>query len=445
MGFFDFLKKKEFQRIKELESENAQLQSRISALEKYLPLESIEQEIELLNQKKEFIQKDYNDLKNKYSQALETYQNLRNQINIYRDDLEIADFGIYEPHFSFDTSEQFKEKILLVRDRMKTMIKNEHAVLGGEDISWNGSLSQGQAMVKRQKKLMLRAFNGESDSFIANVEWNNVIRMEERLDKSFDAINKVYEKQGIAISHNYKNLKLDELRLTYEYRKKIQEEKEEQRAIREQMREEERAEREIEAARLKAEKEEMMYLKALEKARKEVGTAVGEKQRELLQRIAELEAGLVDAETLKQKAISMAQQTKMGYVYVISNIGSFGDDVYKIGMTRRLEPLDRVRELGDASVPFPFDVHAMIFSENAPELETKLHNVFSENRLNMTNYRREFFNVSLDKIEEEARKIGAKVEFTKLAEAVEYRESKKIKELLKQKTEKEILEFPETI
>ena len=269
--------------------------------------------------------------------------------------------------------------------------------------------------------------------------------MEERLNKSFEAINKVYKDQGISISEIYKEYKTWELQLTYEYKKKLQEEKEEQRAIREQMREEERAERELEAARIKAEKEEIMYIKALEKARKEIGTAVGKKQEELLQRIAELEAGLIGVETLKQKAISMAQQTKMGYVYVISNIGAFGDDIYKIGMTRRLEPTERVKELGDASVPFPFDIHAMIFSENAPELESKLHNVFANERVNMTNYRREFFNVSLDRIEEEAKKLGAKVEFTKLAEAEEYRESQILKKQINQQTMQNIKEFPDTI
>ena len=310
------------------------------------------------------------------------------------------------------------------------MIKEDSAVDGGHNITWNGSLSKGQSMVKREKQLMLRAFNGETDSFIANVDWNNILKMEERLNKSFEAINKVYKEQGLAISEVYKSYKVWELQLTYEYKKKLQEEREEQRAIREQMREDERAEKELEAARIKAEKEEIMYIKALEKARKEVGTAVGKKQEELLQRIAELESGLLGVETLKQKAISMAQQTKMGYVYVISNIGAFGDDVYKIGMTRRLEPTDRVKELGDASVPFPFDIHAMIFSENAPELETKLHNIFVDNRVNMTNYKREFFNISLERIEEEAKKLGAKVEFTKLAEAKEYRETQALKKKL---------------
>lgn len=455
MGFFDFLKKKEFQRIKDLETENsslkgdvaqlqtqiAQLQSRVGVLEKYSPLEKIDLEIETLHRKKDFVQKDYDDLKSKYSQALKTYQNLRDKISIYQEDLDLCEYGVYQPHFDFDTSEEYKEEIRAIREQQKEMIKEKTAFYGGEGVSWNGSLSQGQTMVNNQKRLMMRAFNGESDSFIANVDWNNIKRMEERIEKSFETINKVFQKQQIRISISYKKLKIQELQLTYEYRRKKQEEREEQRAIREQMREEERAEREIEAARINAEKEQAMFLKALEKARFEMGTAVGKKQEELLKRIAELEAGLVNAETIKQKAISMAQQTKMGYVYVISNIGSFGENVYKIGMTRRLEPMDRVRELGDASVPFYFDVHAMIFSEKASELENKLHSVFAENRLNLVNYRKEFFNVPLERIKEEAEKFGAKVEFTMIAEAQEYRES------LKQRTQPipQEMEFPNSI
>ncbi len=445
MGLFDFLKKKELDRIKELENRVKELEAKNNSLSKYLPLTDIESQIEKLEQDKINISKEYENLRFHYHKALATYEELKKKISIFEDDLELAEYGVYQPHFSFETSEEYKQKILFYRNEAKAMIKEGSAVNGGDNITWNGSLSKGQAMVKREKQLMLRAFNGETDSFIANVDWNNIKKMEERLNKSFEAINKVYKEQGLAISEVYKGYKVWELQLTYEYKKKLQEEKEEQRAIREQMREEERAEREFEAARIKAEKEEIMYIKALEKARKEIGTAIGKKQEELLQRIAELEAGLVGVETLKQKAISMAQQTKMGYVYVISNIGAFGDDIYKIGMTRRLEPTERVKELGDASVPFPFDIHAMIFSENAPELESKLHNVFANERVNMTNYKREFFNVSLDRIEEEAKKLGAKVEFTKLAEAEEYRKSQILKRQINQQTIPDIKEFPDTI
>ena len=139
--------------------------------------------------------------------------------------------------------------------------------------------------------------------------------------------------------------------------------------------------------------------------------------------IAELEIKWKEAEERNQRAISMAQQTKSGHVYIISNIGSFGENVYKIGMTRRLEPLDRVRELGDASVPFPFDVHAMIWCENAPTLETDLHRFFVKTQLNKTNPRKEFFKLSLKDIREKIEGMNVATKWTMLAEAAQYRES----------------------
>ena len=366
-------------------------------------------------------------MKKQYVEGYKTYQSLRKEADIYKETIELAEYGVYDPHFEFDMSEQYKNEIFGIREQQKREIRNGSAVLGGDNITWNGSLSQGAAMVKKEKKLMLRAFNGECDSFIADVDWNNILKMEERIQKSFEAINKIYEKQGISISRAYHRLKLKELRLTYEYKRKRYEEKEEQKSIREQMREEEKARREIEAALIKAQKEEETYQKALEKARKEVNAAQGAQQAKLQSKIAELEARIAEAESNKKRAMSMAQQTRRGHVYVISNIGSFGENIYKIGMTRRLDPMDRVRELGDASVPFPFDVHAIIFCEDAPSLETELHRAFEQKRVNMINPRKEFFNVSLEEIENVVHKNDATIEFTKLAEARDYRESLAIK------------------
>jgi len=251
---------------------------------------------------------------------------------------------------------------------------------------------------------MLRAFNGECDSFVASVEWNNVKRIEERLYKSFDAINSAYKEQGIYITSTYRDLKLKELWLAYEYKKKKYDEKEQQRQIREQMREEEKAAREIEAALQKAEKDEESFQSAIEKAKKDAESREGSEHEKLMKKISELELKLAEVQERKERALSMAQQTKRGHVYVISNIGSFGENVYKIGMTRRLDPQDRVRELGDASVPFQFDTHAMIFSENAPNLEASLHKAFDNKKLNMVNTRREFFAVTLDEIEKVVKK-----------------------------------------
>lgn len=191
--------------------------------------------------------------------------------------------------------------------------------------------------------------------------------MEERILKAFEAINQLGTVMQVSITPTYLDLKLDELRLTHEYEEKRYQEQEEQRRIREQMREEERARREIEKAREEAEREEARFQKALEKARAEAARATGEQLQKLNDQIHSLEARLEEAQQQKERAISRAQLTKSGYVYIISNVGSFGQDVYKVGMTRRLDPMDRVYELSDASVPSPFDVHAMIYSENAPE------------------------------------------------------------------------------
>lgn len=471
MSFFDFIKKRELETIKhqqetiqQLLADKSALEAKVKSLEQYQKIVDLDEEMqrkiretdslvanklsELERQKAEaqntiteYHQK-IDDLKKQYVEGYKTYQSLQKEADIYKETIELAEYGVYEPHFEFDMSEQYKNEIFGLREQQKREIRNGSAVLGGDNITWNGSLSQGAAMVKKEKKLMLRAFNGECDSFIADVDWNNILKMEERIQKSFEAINKIYERQGISISRAYHSLKLKELRLTYEYKRKRYEEKEEQRSIREQMREEEKARREIEAALIKAQKEEETYQKALEKARKEVNAAQGAQQAKLQSKIAELEARIAEAESNKERAMSMAQQTRRGHVYIISNIGSFGENVYKIGMTRRLDPMDRVRELGDASVPFPFDVHAIIFCEDAPTLEAKLHRALEQKRVNLINPRKEFFNVSLEEIENLVHENDATIEFTKLAEARDYRESMAIKKQNRQIYESTTNNYP---
>ena len=225
------------------------------------------------------------------------------------------------------------------------------------------------------------------------------------------------------MSHDYLMLKLEELYLTHEKNVKIQDEKEEQREIREQMREEARAQKEYDKAERDAAKEEEDFQKALEKAREELSKASDEERELLNEKLRKLEADLAEAHSKKERIMSQAQLTRRGHVYVISNLGSFGDDMLKIGMTRRLEPLDRVKELGDASVPFKFDVHAMIYSDDAPSLEKTLHKQFNHRRVNKVNSRKEFFRVGLSQVQDVASALGLEIEFTKLAEAKEYRES----------------------
>lgn len=439
-----------------LSKKNNDLVKNISVLEsKYSGIINIDNEIE--KRKSDFIEtetgfqnqidelrRSLSSLKEKYQTATDVYNELSHQNNLLKDNLEIAEFGIYEPHFDYETSEIFKDKINEVREEQKQLIKDRDAVLGGEGWSVNNSVQKGRTMINKQKKLMLRAFNGECDSFITNVSWNNETRMEERIDKSIIAINKMGETQGLTISSTYSSLKLKELRLTHEYRLKKYEEKEEQRLIRAQMREEEKARRDFEKAQKEAEIEEKMLQQAMKKAQDEIAKASEEERERFETQLAELQIQLKEAEEKNQRAISMAQQTKSGHIYVISNIGSFGENIYKVGMTRRLDPLDRVNELGDASVPFKFDVHAMIYSENAPELENNLHKAFEKNRLNYVNRRREYFNLSLKEIEKIVKENHGEVEFIIEPEAKEYRESVIIREQML-KEGKEIVhehEFP---
>jgi hypothetical protein len=209
-------------------------------------------------------------------------------------------------------------------------------------------------------------------------------------------------------------------------------EREEQQRIRERMRDEEKARREYERAMREAALQKDMFQKAMEQAQLQVQQAGAEQRAFYEQQLAEVTAKWKEAEEKNQRAISMAEQTRRGHVYIVSNIGSFGENVYKIGLTRRLEPQDRIDELGDSSVPFDFDVHAMIYSEDAPALENKLHKHFVIMQVNKVNHRKEFFRVDLAHIREEIETLGIKAKWTMAAEAAEYRETKLIEQKIKE-------------
>lgn len=362
-------------------------------------------------------------LTEEYERARSIYDTLKKEISLLEENLEDISFGLYRPHFSFQTSGEYKAKLEALRDTERQLIRNDRAAVCSTQWTVGGSAKEGARMARQNMKLVLRAFNGECDAALAKVAWNNIGKMEERIRKCCDAINKLGTVLQVSITNEFLELKLDELRLTHEYEEKRYQEQEEQRRIREQMREEEKVQRETEKAREEAEREEARFEKALEKARAQAAQATGEQVEELNERIESLEGQLEKAHQQKERAISRAQLTKSGHVYIISNIGSFGENVYKVGMTRRLEPQDRIKELGDASVPFPFDVHAMIYSENAPDLEGALHQFLEERRINLVNPRKEFFQIPLDEIEKFAKKRGLTVAFTMLAEAKEYRET----------------------
>jgi len=348
---------------------------------------------------------------------------LRREIEAVEEAVEIQSFGFYRPRYGLESSEEYTARLKECRAAQQRMIKDDSAAEYPSNWMLDGSMAKGREMLREHAKLMLRAFNGECDAATGKVSYSNVLRLKQRIEKSFSAINKLGEAKKTCITNGYRDLKLAELYLVHEHREKVQEEKEEQRQIKEQMREEQRAQKEIEDAQRNAEKEEERSRKALEKARLELGEATDAQHAKLESLVAKLEKELSEAIDRKAKSIARAQLTRSGHVYVLSNVGSFGEGVYKSGMTRRFEPLERVYELGDASVPFRFDVHAMIYCEDAPGLEDALHKEFADRRINRVNLRREYFRVSLDEIHAAIAKHHGRVTFVTVPEAEEYRKT----------------------
>ncbi len=345
------------------------------------------------------------------------------------DDLLLQSFGMYEPHYSYALSDDYKSHLKTVRDMQKEAIKAGLAVNGNENWTVNGSSTKGKKMVHDMQKLLLRAFNSECDDAIEHVRFNNIETCEKKINASANAISKLGEMMGISITIRYINLKLEELYLMHEYHLKKQDEKEAAKELRQRQREEAKAAKELAEAKAKLEKEQSHYTNALARLNEQLLKVTTEdEQKDILKKKAELEGQLAKIDVELKDVDYRAANQRAGYVYIISNLGAFGENVYKIGMTRRLDPMDRIDELGDASVPFNFDVHAMIFTDDAPGLEAALHNAFADRKLNFINQRREFFNVTMDEIKNVVRQNYDKtVEFIDVAPAQQYRESLRLR------------------
>jgi vacuolar-type H+-ATPase subunit H len=356
---------------------------------------------------------------------------LKNVIEGYGDEYIVPSRSILD-----DLAEEFGftdagEKLKQARTTSKAMIKEGRAATCDyvEDIRRKTAIA-----------FVIDAFNGKVDTVLAKTKADNVGKLRQEILDSFALVNKNGRAfRNARITEQFRDARLEELRWGAVLVELKDLEREEQRAIRERIREEERARREYEKAIRDAAKDEAKIQAALEKARAEMAQASESQKAKYEQQLADLMEKLREAEARAQRALSMAQQTRSGHVYVISNVGSFGGDVFKIGLTRRLEPLDRVRELGDASVPFPFDIHAMIFSEDAPSLETALHKKFNELRVNKVNSRKEFFRLGLTEIRDAISELGITAHFTLLARAAEYRETLAMERLPREEMEARLL------
>ncbi len=372
------------------------------------------------------LQRTVKQLENNKVETENFLASLREQLAPLEEEVDIQSYGLYQPKYDLGFSTKLKEELDNIRKQQKAMIREKTAIICHRNWTVDGSKAEGRKMTNRQIQLMARAFNGECDSIIPKVRYNSYDRIVNRMTNTYDAINKLGEPHACEIQESYFNLKIDELVVVHQYQVQLQFEKEEQRRINEQNRDEQRAQRELEKARQQAEKEEAQYQNALEKARQEVEQATGRKQEKLHAEIERLNELLLEAQVNKERAISRAQMTRSGYVYIISNIGSFGENVYKIGMTRRLEPTDRVRELGGASVPFPFDIHTMIYSEDAPTLENELHRLLETRSVNRINTRKEFFNVTIEEIERIVKNHNADIDFIRIPHAEQFRQTQAI-------------------
>ena len=368
----------------------------------------------------------YNDEINELNSNIKA---LKKDIITFSDEILVQDFGLYEPRYSFINADAYKAELTNIRNKQKAMIKDGSAVSGSIDWQVNGSAAQGRKMIKDMQKLLLRAFNSECDEIIGKVKYNNYDASVKKMERSFNAIAKLGVTMSISITSNYYDLKIQELRLALEYQIQKQREKEEKAELRAQQREEARLQKEIKEQRKNIDKERKHYEQALSNINKQISSSSDENIEELNKKKEEIIQFLSDIDTKIKDIDYREANQKAGYVYIISNIGSFGEGIYKIGMTRRLNPQERVDELGDASVPFKFDVHAMIFSEDAPALEAKLHRAFEDRKLNLVNQRREFFKVSLEEIKEVVKNNFDKtVEFIEVPDADQYRISLKLRE-----------------
>ena len=448
----DILEEKERQKVKEinekLEDKNKELayiDVKLEAMELQKEkeinekLESKRAELVNIDSKLDEIEKEKENeinikLKEKKSILINLDKELEEKkkgIVLVDDELEMQEVGLYQPKYNFITAVLYKEKLDEIRKKQKDLIKNKLAAVCQTEWTVNDSKQQGKAMTNANIKQILKNFNLECEMTISKVKLSNRENSIKRIKKSFDTLNKLNERNVIKITPQYLDLKLQELDVAIAYELKKQEEKELLRESREQEKEDRKLQRQLDAEEKKINEQRKSLKNDLDMIGAELRVSKSDEEKEKLKlKIKELELKLAKSNEDIDKISNRRTRTGAGYVYILSNIGSFGENVYKIGVTRRDEPQDRVRELSNASVPFKFDSHVFIFSKEAFELEKELHNRFDSKRVNKVNSRKEFFNITHDevkKIVEENKDLVHS--FNDKPEAQEYYDTLKIEKI----------------
>ncbi|MGW0837035.1 DUF4041 domain-containing protein [Streptomyces prunicolor] len=346
--------------------------------------------------------------------ALATAQGGADLIDL-SDQRALQDVGIYRYHHPLENAAAYKDRLRSLEDKIGETVKSSRAILAADMFTFDGSLARGRKLVGDLSKLMLRAYNAEADNCVRSLRSGNVRTALKRLESAVTAIERLGAIMEMRINPEYHALRVTEIELTADFQIKMQEEREHARHERQLLREQRQAEKELAAEKERLEKERAHYVSALASLRAKGDDAA----------VTELSSRLADIEKAIAANDYRIANIRAGYVYVISNIGAFGPNIVKIGMTRRLDPMDRVRELGDASVPFRYDVHALFFSEDAVTLESQLHKAFASRRVNFVNQRREFFFATPSEVRTLlADKVGGLLEFTEEPTAPEYFQSR---------------------
>jgi Domain of unknown function (DUF4041)/T5orf172 domain/Protein of unknown function (DUF2510) len=390
---------------KDLEEENLQLREILSSI-------GIEQRDEL--------RKELEQLSARRQHATAELEQLQIQLVKTSDALMLQEVGIYQYQHPLQNSVEYKDLLDKIDEQTKVLVKSSKAVTAITSWTVNGSEKDGKKMVKEVSKLMLRAYVAEADTCVRSLKPANRDSMIDRLTKTRETIAKLGQSMQIKISDDFHKLKISEIQATSDFLKKKEEEKDAEKEIRAQLREEEKVAKEIAAEKAKLEKERQKITSALTQMQ-ESDEAKDEKY---LSGIQEMQATLESIDSGLTGLTERAANTKAGHVYVISNVGAFGSRVIKIGMTRRMDPEDRVKELSDASVPFKFGVHALFFSNDAAGLETALHHKFTDQRVNLVNKKREFFYATPAQVRDALVELdGHVLEFNEQPDDEEFRQS----------------------
>lgn len=390
-----------------------------------------EKEIDIkLNDKRN----ELNNLVIKINNNTGNLNEIKKEIALVEDTLNMQEYGLYEPKYNFINSTAYKERLDAVRKQQKQMIKDKTAAMGNMDWTINGDKRQGKAFINANIKQILRSFNNETEVIINKVKHSNIESSKKRIQRSFNQLNKLYEKEHVYLTKSYLNLKIDEMNIAYEYEVKKQEEKELLREEREREREEKRLQKKLDKEKNKFNRENDKLQKEINKVRDELTKAADKEKSKLEKEIKELKEALNRNNNEIEKIDEWRETPGAGYVYIISNIGSFGEGVFKIGVTRRDNPEERIRELSSASVPFRYDTHVFIFSKDAFALEKELHDRFNDERVNKVNRRKEFFNISIDDVKQIVEENKADVHsFVEHPDAEEYYDTLKIEKQLNTK------------